>query len=33
MPIKQRYYLDYVAQRSLAGDLRILWDTARALVK
>ena len=33
MPIKQRYYLDYVAQRSLGGDLRILWDTARALVK
>ena len=33
MPLKQRYYLDYVAQRSLAGDLRILWDTARALVK
>ena len=33
MPIKQRYYLDYVAQRSLAGDVRILWDTARALVK
>ena len=33
MPIKQRYYLDYVAQRSLAGDLRMLWDTARALVQ
>ena len=33
MPVKQRYYLDYVAQRSLGGDLRILWDTARALVK
>ena len=27
MPVKQRYYLDYVAHHSLAGDLRILWDT------
>jgi lipopolysaccharide/colanic/teichoic acid biosynthesis glycosyltransferase len=33
MPIKQRYYLDYVAQRSLRGDLRILWDTARAVLR
>lgn len=33
MPIKQRYYLDYVAQRSLRGDLCILWDTARAVLR
>lgn len=31
MPVKQRYYLDYVAHHSLAGDLRILLDTVRAL--
>ena len=31
MPVKQRYYLDYVAHHSLAGDMRILLDTARAL--
>ena len=33
MPVKQRYYLDYVAQRTLAGDLRILFDTVRALLR
>ncbi len=31
MPIKQRHYLDYVATRSLVGDLRILWDTLGAV--
>ncbi len=31
MPIKQRHYLDYVAQHSVAGDLRILLDTLRAI--
>lgn len=31
MPIKQRYYLDYVAHHSVAGDLRVLWDTFVAL--
>ena len=31
MPVKQRYYLDYVARRSLGGDVRILIDTLRAL--
>ena len=31
MPIKQRYYLDYAARHSVAGDLRILLDTLRAL--
>lgn len=31
MPIKQRYYLDYVAHHSVVGDLRILWDTFVAL--
>ena len=33
MPIKQRHYLDYVAQHSVAGDLRILLDTVRALFR
>lgn len=33
MPIKQRYYLDYVAHRSVAGDLRIVLDTVRALLR
>ena len=33
MPIKQRYYLDYVASHSLRGDLWILWDTLVALVR
>ncbi|MDO5691864.1 MAG: sugar transferase [Pseudomonadota bacterium] len=33
MPVKQRYYLDYVAHRTLAGDLRILFDTLRALLR
>ncbi len=32
MPVKQRYYMDYVAQHSVAGDLRILLDTLRAVV-
>jgi len=32
MPIKQRYYLDYVARRSLAGDVGILIDTLRAVL-
>ncbi|ARU06190.1 hypothetical protein CCO03_17265 [Comamonas serinivorans] len=32
MPIKQAYYLQYVATRSLAGDLRILWATACAVL-
>ena len=33
MPVKQRYYLDYVARRTLGGDLRILLDTVRALLR
>lgn len=33
MPIKQAYYLDYVKQHSVAGDLRILLDTLKALLK
>ena len=33
MPVKLRYYLDYVAHRSLAGDARILFDTVRALLR
>ncbi len=32
MPLKQRPYLDYVRQRSLAGDLRILLRTAAVLL-
>ena len=32
MPVKQRHYLDYVAHHSVRGDLRILWDTFKALV-
>ncbi|GAB1385692.1 O-antigen biosynthesis protein WlbG [Melaminivora sp.] len=31
MPIKQRYYLDYVAERSLGGDVLILWQTLAVL--
>lgn len=31
MPRKQALYLHYVAHHSLAGDVRILWDTLRAL--
>ncbi len=33
MPIKQRHYLDYVANHSATGDLRILLDTVRTLMK
>ena len=33
MPVKQRYYLAYVARHSVAGDLRILWDTLKALLR
>lgn len=33
MPVKQRFYLDYVASRSLWGDLCILRDTLRAVVR
>ena len=33
MPLKQRYYLDYVAHRSLGADLRILLRTAAVLLK
>ena len=33
MPIKQRYYLDYVAHHTVGGDMRILWDTLMALVR
>jgi lipopolysaccharide/colanic/teichoic acid biosynthesis glycosyltransferase len=33
MPLKQRYYLDYVRGHSLMGDARIVADTLRALFK
>ena len=33
MPVKQRYYLDYVASHSMAGDVCILFDTLRAVLK
>ena len=32
MPVKQRYYLDYARRHSVAGDLRILLDTLRAML-
>ena len=31
MPIKQRHYLAYVARHGVAGDLRILLDTLKAV--
>lgn len=33
MPVKQAYYLDYVERHSVAGDVRILLDTLKALLK
>ena len=33
MPIKQRHYLAFVARHGVAGDLRILLDTVRALFR
>lgn len=33
MPVKQRYYLDYVAHHTVWGDLKILWDTLRVLAR
>ncbi|WP_423460862.1 sugar transferase [Ottowia sp. VDI28] len=33
MPVKQAYYLDYVARHSVAGDVRILFDTLKVLLK
>jgi lipopolysaccharide/colanic/teichoic acid biosynthesis glycosyltransferase len=33
MPVKQRHYLAYVEHHSLAGDLRILLDTVRAVLR
>ncbi|MDO5623950.1 MAG: sugar transferase [Pseudomonadota bacterium] len=33
MPIKQRHYLAYAAHHTVAGDVRILLDTLRALWK
>ena len=33
MPIKQQYYLDYVKQHSVMGDLVILARTFRAIAK
>jgi lipopolysaccharide/colanic/teichoic acid biosynthesis glycosyltransferase len=33
MPVKQRYYLDYVRSHSVVGDLRILLATLRALFR
>ena len=33
MPVKQRYYLDYVAHHSLVGDLRILMQTFLAILR
>lgn len=33
MPLKQTYYLEYVDHHSVMGDIRILLDTLRALVR
>ena len=33
MPVKQRYYIDYVERHSVVGDLRILLDTALAVLR
>lgn len=33
MPVKQVFYLDYVENHSVAGDMRILLDTLKALLK
>lgn len=33
LPRKQQLYLDYVAQHSVAGDMRILLDTLRAVLR
>jgi lipopolysaccharide/colanic/teichoic acid biosynthesis glycosyltransferase len=33
LPVKQKYYLEYVANRSMWTDLRILGATLAALVK
>ena len=33
MPRKQEFYLEYVRRHSPAGDLRILWNTLRALFR
>ncbi|MBH1962838.1 MAG: sugar transferase [Comamonadaceae bacterium] len=32
MPVKQRYYLDYVENHSVSGDLRIIFDTLRKVL-
>ena len=32
LPVKQRYYLDYVARHSVGGDVRILLKTLAALL-
>ena len=33
MPVKQRLYLDYVARHSVAGDVAILLQTVRAILR
>jgi lipopolysaccharide/colanic/teichoic acid biosynthesis glycosyltransferase len=32
LPVKQRYYLDYVEQHDMAGDLRIIARTLLAVL-
>jgi lipopolysaccharide/colanic/teichoic acid biosynthesis glycosyltransferase len=32
LPIKQKYYLDYVTNNSLLGDIKIIIDTALAVI-
>jgi lipopolysaccharide/colanic/teichoic acid biosynthesis glycosyltransferase len=33
LPIKLRYYVDYVNSQSLSGDIRIIFETFRALIR
>lgn len=33
LPVKIRYYVDYVENRSFVGDLRIIWATLLALIR
>lgn len=32
LPIKQKYYIEYVNKNSFLGDLKIIWETAFAIV-
>lgn len=32
LPIKQKYYIEYVNKNSFLGDLKIIWETAFAII-